>query len=111
MVRTERGSFLYKPHSCGLDELYFRLADRWFSDITRAPKAVLGGGYGFCEFIPGQAPESPEDLSVYFANFGGLCALFQALGSSAASWSPLKKRGKFRNAYCPWACPTGWLGY
>lgn len=82
VMRTEKGSFLYKPRSCGLDDFYCRLVGRWFSDITRAPKAMLGQGYGFCEFIPGERPSSPEDLSAYFTNFGGLCALFQALGSS-----------------------------
>lgn len=82
VVQTDKGSFLYKPRDCGLDDFYYRLVERWFSVITRAPKTVLGKGYGFCQFIVGETPGSPEDLSAYFANFGGLCALFQALGSS-----------------------------
>lgn len=82
VVQTKKGPFLYKPRGCGLDGFYYRLVERWFSDITYAPKAVLGQGYGFCEFISDERPTSPEDLSAYFANFGGLCALFQALGSS-----------------------------
>lgn len=95
VVRTEDGAFLYKPRGCGLDDFYYRLVERWFSDITRAPKTVLGQGYGFCEFIPGKRPSSPEDLSVYFTNFGGLCALFQALGSSDLHYENFIAQGRY----------------
>ena len=95
VVQTEKGSFLYKPRSCGLDDFYCRLVGHWFSDITRAPKAVLGDGYGFCEFIPGERSSSPEDLSAYFTNFGGLCALFQALGSSDLHYENFIAQGRY----------------
>ena len=95
VVRTEKGPFLYKPRSCGLDDFYCRLVGRWFSDITRAPKTVPGEGYGFCQFIVGETPGSPEDTSAYFENFGGLCALFQALGSSDLHYENFIAQGRY----------------
>lgn len=82
VVKTEKGSFLYKPHSCELEHFYLQLVERWFSDITCAPGVVQGNGYGFCEFIVGKPPDTREKRAAYFFNFGGLCAMFQALGST-----------------------------
>ena len=82
IVTTPRGKFLYKPHDCRGDALYAQLVDRFFSDITCAPRCVTGEGYGFCEFIHARSAEQESDVRQYFRHFGSLCALFQALGSS-----------------------------
>lgn len=56
---------------------------------------MTGEGYGFCEFIAGETPGSREDLAAYFANFGGLCALFQALGSTDLHWENFIAHGRY----------------
>lgn len=95
VVHTDKGPFLYKPHDCGVDAFYCRLVDRWFSDITHAPRVVTGEGYGFCEFIAGKPASSQEDLAAYFTNFGGLCALFQALGSTDLHYENFIAQGRY----------------
>lgn len=82
ILTTQAGKFLYKPHDCQMDALYAQLIDRFFSDITYAPRCIIGEGYGFCEFIYACSAIQPEDIRQYFYNFGSLSALFQALGSS-----------------------------
>lgn len=82
IVTVQAGKFLYKPHDCHTDVLYAQLVDRFFSDITYAPRCITGDGYGFCEFICAKAAEQPEEIRRYFHHFGSLCALFQVLGSS-----------------------------
>ena len=82
ILSTTRGKILYKPHDCRTDAAYAQLIDRFFSDITYAPRCVTGDGYGFCEFIHARSAREQEEIRRYFRNFGSLSALFQALGSS-----------------------------
>lgn len=82
ILTTAQGKLLYKPHDCRTDVLYAQLVDRFFSDITLAPRCIAGDGYGFCEFICARSAELKEEIRRYFRHFGSLCAVFQALGSS-----------------------------
>ena len=82
IVGCEQGKFLYKPRDCGTDAFYQELVERWFSDITAAPRCIAGNGFGFCEFIQPESACEKDTVERYFRNFGGLAALFQALGSS-----------------------------
>ena len=82
ILTTARGKFLYKSHDCRTDALYAQCIERYFSDITLAPRCVTGDGYGFCEFIQARRAEQEDDIRRYYRNFGNLAALFQALGSS-----------------------------
>ena len=82
ILTTTQGKLLYKPHDCRADVLYAQLVDRFFSEITLAPRCMAGDGYGFCEFIRARSAEHEEDIRRYFRHFGSLCAVFQALGSS-----------------------------
>lgn len=82
VLTTAQGKLLYKPHDCRTDVLYAQLMDRYFSDITLAPRCMAGDGYGFCEFICARSAALEEEIRRYFQHFGSLCALFEALGSS-----------------------------
>lgn len=81
-VTLQRGKILYKPHDCRTDALYAQLVERYFSEITLAPRCIAGEGYGFCEFIYARSAQQPEEICRYFRHFGSLSALFQALGST-----------------------------
>ena len=81
-IKTVGGLFLYKPHSCRADVMYEKLTEKYFSDITRAAHSLDFGDYGFCEYIEPRSAVGREAAGKYFHNLGGLCALFQALGST-----------------------------
>lgn len=82
VVETEKSCFLYKPHDCRADALFHEIVERWFSDITVAPRCVVRPGYAFCEYINSVPAKTQKDAECYYWNLGGLCALFQALGST-----------------------------
>lgn len=80
-VWTEAGVFYYKPHDCGLDQLYHEIVENWFSDCTVAADVVEGRGCAFVTCLK-QAPLAREaEKKDYFRNFGVLTALFHGLGS------------------------------
>lgn len=81
-VSTEHGRFVYKPHDCRCDVAFGRIVERWFSDITRAPRCLARDGYGFCEFIDTKPAQNLEETDRFFENMGSLCALFHAIGST-----------------------------
>ena len=81
-IKTVGGLFLYKPHSCRADVMYEKLTEKYFCDITRAAHSLDFGDYGFCEYIEPRSAVGREAAGKYFHNLGGLCALFQALGST-----------------------------
>ncbi len=81
-VVAEGGSFYYKPRDCRSDALYRELTEQFFSDITGAPAIVEMTGYGYAQEILSYPVCSEEEIRSYFENFGGLMAVFQALGSN-----------------------------
>ncbi|MGN0595923.1 MAG: type 2 lanthipeptide synthetase LanM [Ruminiclostridium sp.] len=81
-IRTEGGCFLYKPHSCMADVMYEKLTAAYFSDITRGAHCLDFGEYGFCEYVTARPARTGEKICRFYYNLGGLCALFQALGST-----------------------------
>ena len=80
-VETDAGSFMYKPHDCGLDALFLELVGRWYADCARAPKLVLGDGYAFVERLVPEGLADNGNLRTYWRNFGCLGALFCGLAS------------------------------
>ena len=82
-VETEGGVFYYKPRDCRPDELFYRLADRFFSGKIRAPFALsVDGEYGFIEEIKSIELKNKEDIASFYYNFGILLSLFRCLGST-----------------------------
>ena len=81
-VKTNAGSFYYKPHDCGLDGLYHEIVSRWFSDCTAAPDVIAGSGYAFVSCLQHEPVRTKEEIADYFYRFGILSALFHGLGST-----------------------------
>ena len=80
-VRTQAGSFYYKPRSCGTDRFYAHLTDTFFSDITRTPAVVDAGSYAFFEEIHREPLRDKAGAELFFFRLGGMLAIFHALGS------------------------------
>ena len=81
-VRTDAGTFYYKPHDCRIDALYREIAERFFPDCTAAADCVPGDGCGFVTEIVSAPLESAEELPAYYRNFGMLTALFHGIGTT-----------------------------
>ena len=79
-VRTNAGTFYYKPHDCRIEAMYHELVGRYFSDCTRASDCVLGDGCGFVSEIVATPFESVDALHGYYQSFGTLCALIHGIG-------------------------------
>ncbi|MDO5455371.1 MAG: DUF4135 domain-containing protein, partial [Eubacteriales bacterium] len=81
-VRTDAGTFYYKPHDCSLESLYGELVERFFADCTGAARCVEGEGCGFVSEIESRPLGSPEKIHVYYRNMGKLMALFYGVGGN-----------------------------
>ena len=79
-VRTNVGTFYYKPHDCRIEAMYHELAGRFFSDCTAAADCVLGDGCGFIPEIVAAPLESMDALHDYYRNVGKLTALLHGIG-------------------------------
>ena len=81
-IRTDAGTFYYKPRDCRIDMTYRQMVERWFSDFTVAADCVVGDGCGFVAQLV-KAPLSDEgELHDYYANLGRLTALFCGIGGT-----------------------------
>ena len=95
-VSTEGGTFYYKPRDLGPDEMFERLAGRFFEGRIYAPRILKAGKYyGFIEAIWEQALEKEEDIHAYFQNFGILLSLFRSLGSNDMHYENIVASGVF----------------
>ena len=81
-VRTDAGTFYYKPHDCRLDVMYRDLVRLYFSDCTAAADCVPGEGCGFMSELKPAPLRDPGELPDYFRHFGILTALFHSIGGS-----------------------------
>ena len=81
-VRTDAGTFYYKPHDCRLDSLYRELTEQFFPDCTAAARCVRGPGCGFVSEIECRPLDSPDEFPVYYRNMGMLMALFYSIGGN-----------------------------
>ena len=81
-VKTDAGTFYYKPHDCSLDQLYSKLVSRFFADCTVAADCVPGDGCGFVSELVRSPLESAEAVHDYYRNFGMLTALFSSIGTT-----------------------------
>lgn len=82
IITTNAGKIVFKPHDLSVDEKYRVFINKFFPDITYAPKAVNCGSYGFCEYIENAPSSGREGASVYYRNLGSLLVVFQILGTS-----------------------------
>lgn len=82
VIRTERGSFLYKPHDLQADRLYAELVRKYFSEYTQAAGCLCMENYGYSEFVSRKPAEDEAAVRRYFRRFGALSSLFQTLGST-----------------------------
>ena len=80
-VYTDAGVFYYKPHECGVDAMYRKLVERWFSDCTAAARVVRGDGVAFVSCLRAAPVETEAGISDYYFHFGVLTALLHGLGS------------------------------
>ena len=81
-VRTDAGTVFFKPHDCGLDELFGKIVGKWFSDATVAANVIRGDGYAFVSCLRHESLRSEDEISDYYYHFGILTALFHGLGSN-----------------------------
>ena len=81
-VKTDAGTFFYKPHNCRTDVFYHDIVIRWFSDCTSAPDVIPGDGYAFVSCLEQRSVQSKDGIADYFYHFGILTALFHGLGST-----------------------------
>ncbi len=78
---------VYKPRDVSAEECYRRLVERWFADITYAPRVLAGrqdpenSAYGYAEFIENRPVKTRREIGTFFENVGGLLALGYFLGS------------------------------
>ena len=79
-VRTDAGTFYYKPHDCRIDHMYAQMVGQWFSDVTGAADCVAGNGCGFFTELVSKPLTCEGQLRDYYANFGRLTALFCCIG-------------------------------
>ncbi|MBQ8970288.1 MAG: DUF4135 domain-containing protein, partial [Lachnospiraceae bacterium] len=85
-----------KPRDLGPDEIFERLAGRFFEGRIYAPRVLKAGKfYGFIEEIREQALEKEEDISAYYRNFGILLSLFRSLGSNDMHYENIVASGVF----------------
>ena len=78
-VRSEGGTFYYKPRDCSVDAFFHDLTAKHFADVTCAPDVIEGDGFGFCTELVRKPVEKAEDIGRYFYNFGALTALYLGL--------------------------------
>ena len=81
-VRTDAGTFYYKPHDCRLDGMYHDLIGELFSDCTVAADCVPGDDCGFAEELIRAPLAGPGELPAYYRRFGILLALFYSIGGN-----------------------------
>ncbi len=81
-VTTNAGKFYYKPHDCSLDQLYFDLINRFFSDCTVAADCVPGEECGFVTELVRSPLKSKAEARDYYRRFGMLTALFRCIGTT-----------------------------
>lgn len=81
-VRTDVGTFYYKPHDCRLDATYHELVERFFPDCTVAADCIPCNGYGFvAELVPAPMGDA-AGMRDYYRNFGMLAALLHGIGAT-----------------------------
>ena len=81
-IKTDAGTVFFKPHDCGLDELFGKIVGKWFSDATVAADVICGDGYAFVSCLRHEVVQSDKEISDYYYHFGILTALFHGLGSN-----------------------------
>ena len=81
VVEMDAGFIVYKPHDVQIDQKSYELIEALFSDVMKAPKVVVGEGFGFCEYIKNQPSGTPDGVTQYIHNLGGMSAVVLMLGS------------------------------
>ena len=92
-IKTDAGSFYYKPHDCGLDAFYHAVVSRWFSDCTVAADVLSRDGYAFVSCLVREPLREKDQLPDYYYHFGILSALFHGLGSTDMHYENLMAVG------------------
>ena len=80
-VWTDGGVFYYKPHDCGLDAMYRKIVERWFSDCTVAAEVVQKNDVAFVSQLRPAPVNTESGISDFYYRFGALTALLHGLGS------------------------------
>lgn len=78
---------IYKPRSLGIDSAIATFLERLFESIPvtdriRVPVVILGGTYGWSEFIPHVYCESAAELRAYYTRLGHWLALARLFGTT-----------------------------
>ncbi|HEV2886136.1 MAG TPA: DUF4135 domain-containing protein, partial [Jatrophihabitans sp.] len=78
---------IYKPRSLGIDSAMATFLGRLFDSIPvadriRVPAVVLGGTYGWSEFIDHRYCESTTELRAYYTRLGHWLALARLFGTT-----------------------------
>jgi len=83
IVRTDAGTFVFKPHSCAVDKIAYEFMRTYFEDVIVMPKVyAVGEEFGICEFLEKKAAEGDQEARKYYYSLGGTAAVIKMLGST-----------------------------
>ena len=82
IVQTDAGRFVFKPHSCAVDEKAYGFIGKYFGDVIVMPKVYAAGEeFGICEFLEKRIAEGDQEAKEYYYSLGGTAAVIKMLGS------------------------------
>ena len=81
-VKTDAGTFYYKPRDCTPEEIFREIVDSWFPDTCASFRLLRKSGYGFMSEIRHAPVREKQEIGMFFERMGRLTALLQGLGST-----------------------------
>ncbi len=82
IVETDAGKFVFKPHSCAIDEKAYEFMGKYFGDVIIMPKVyAVDEEFGICEYMKKKIAEGDKEAKEYYYSLGGTAAVIKMLGS------------------------------
>ena len=83
VVETDAGRFVFKPHSCKIDEKAYDFIGKYFGDVIIMPKVYAADEeFGICEFLGKRIAKGDQEAKEYYYSLGGTAAVIKMLGST-----------------------------
>ena len=81
LVKTDRGTLVYKPRSCLVDTRASSFVERYFPRSIIIPRCYAAEGFGVCEFLQKRRAEGEREARSWYRALGEATVLFHILGS------------------------------
>ncbi len=82
IIKTDAGRFVFKPHSCRIDEKAYEFIGKYFGDVIVMPKVyAVDEEFGICEFLEKRIANGEKGAREYYYSLGGTAAVIKMLGS------------------------------